>query len=593
MLSKTYERLSSGSRINRAADDPAGLSVSTTLKVKARVLSRAQLNISDGISLLSQADDSLGEVSTLLVRMSELAQQAANGTFGTQQRRALSLEYEQLGEEIRRTAGSVSFNGIKLLANSWTRPTGTRVAGGSGINLAGVSNDGRYISTTENSVKGIRDTESGSFTAVSVQSGYTVSQVLVRGNGDAVVIASNGSGNDIFVWERNTGRSQRVTNSQNTADALNYALSADGSTIAFDSRTRYADKGNTLNALGTGSYGRLTLLNLDTGVVRQSSEDESVLSTPSIILSSDGRYASYYSFASAQYKRFDFESISFNSENLGATTTILGLFRDGRVLHYSTANLSGDNPNGEGHLFLQNTTTGTFRRITSGTGVSAITAANLVLSTDENRIFFKSADDPLGLNTDGRDQLFSVDTRLGGLSQVTQFLDAYDPTYSNTFYISRDGGSMFTRAGGGASTTIQKFDLSGGTSNFDFEAGFGASGNVIAGVQSLLSAIRGVGGYTLTSRYSSLSALDRTNDNIARLADARGSIGASISRLESAARLTASQRDETTSADGRVSDADVAQASAEVVKTQILQSLTASLLAQANQEPGLALTLLR
>ena len=117
-LSRNYERLSSGARINRASDDAAGLSVSSALFSKARVLSRAQQNLGDATSLLQIADGALGELSTLVTRMAELAQQAANGTYSSTQRRSLDNEYAQLDREIRRIGASTTFNGLNLLRGS-------------------------------------------------------------------------------------------------------------------------------------------------------------------------------------------------------------------------------------------------------------------------------------------------------------------------------------------------------------------------------------------------------------------------------------------------------------------------------------------
>lgn len=113
-LSRTFERLSTGMRITHASDDPAGLAVSSTLDTKTRLYGQAERNIRDGLSALDILDGALGEQSGILTRLSELAEQSANGSLSTAQRKALQGEYSQLLQEFARTASTTTFNGQKL-----------------------------------------------------------------------------------------------------------------------------------------------------------------------------------------------------------------------------------------------------------------------------------------------------------------------------------------------------------------------------------------------------------------------------------------------------------------------------------------------
>jgi flagellin len=117
-LNKTYERLSSGQRINRASDDAAGLAIADSLKADQRVATVAVRNANDGISTIAIADSALGQIGEVLSRLSELAEQSANGTYSTTQRSALSNEFIALGSEIERIAVTTTFNGVKLLSGS-------------------------------------------------------------------------------------------------------------------------------------------------------------------------------------------------------------------------------------------------------------------------------------------------------------------------------------------------------------------------------------------------------------------------------------------------------------------------------------------
>ena len=114
-LNKSLEKLSSGMRINRAADDAAGLALSESLKSDIRALDQASRNAADGISMVQMAEGSLDEVSGILVRMRELAEQAANETMGTTERGYINTEFTTLMAEIDRISDSTEFNGITLL----------------------------------------------------------------------------------------------------------------------------------------------------------------------------------------------------------------------------------------------------------------------------------------------------------------------------------------------------------------------------------------------------------------------------------------------------------------------------------------------
>ena len=112
---KTLEQLSSGQRINRAGDDAAGLAISENLKAQIRGLGQAERNTQDGISLVQIAEGGLSEVSSILIRLRELAVQAASDTIGATERKFLNVEFEQLVAETDRIANSTEFNRVPLL----------------------------------------------------------------------------------------------------------------------------------------------------------------------------------------------------------------------------------------------------------------------------------------------------------------------------------------------------------------------------------------------------------------------------------------------------------------------------------------------
>jgi len=119
-LQKVLVQLSSGSRLNSGADDPAGLSIADSLHANEAELSQAASNANTGIGLLQTADGSLGQITNLLDRAVTLATEAANGGLSTSQLSALDNEYQSIQAEITRIGGQTTFNGSSVFTASTT-----------------------------------------------------------------------------------------------------------------------------------------------------------------------------------------------------------------------------------------------------------------------------------------------------------------------------------------------------------------------------------------------------------------------------------------------------------------------------------------
>ena len=117
-LAKSVERISSGIRINRAADDAAGLAISEGLRSDIRATRQAVRNANDGISVINITEGALNEQSSILIRLRELASQASTGTVGSTERQTIQLEFDALRLEIDRIAATTEFNGQNLVDGS-------------------------------------------------------------------------------------------------------------------------------------------------------------------------------------------------------------------------------------------------------------------------------------------------------------------------------------------------------------------------------------------------------------------------------------------------------------------------------------------
>jgi flagellin len=120
-MSKTMEQLSTGKRINSAADDAAGLAISSKMTSQIKGLNQAVRNANDGISMLQTADDAMIEVTNMMQRMRELAVQSANDTNTSDDREYMDLEFQQLKQEANRITSNTEWNGMKVLDGSFVR----------------------------------------------------------------------------------------------------------------------------------------------------------------------------------------------------------------------------------------------------------------------------------------------------------------------------------------------------------------------------------------------------------------------------------------------------------------------------------------
>jgi flagellin len=145
--SKSVQKLSSGLRINTAADDAAGLSISEKLKAQVNGLSQAQRNAQDGISMIQTGEGALNETHSILQRMRELTVQAANDTLQATDRDAIKSELTQLSSEVDRIANTTQFNGKNLLDGTMSKSS---VVSGLGANLTGAGFSAGGITVTAN-----------------------------------------------------------------------------------------------------------------------------------------------------------------------------------------------------------------------------------------------------------------------------------------------------------------------------------------------------------------------------------------------------------------------------------------------------------
>ena len=230
--SKSTEKLSSGYKINRAADDAAGLTISEKMRKQIKGLDRASTNAEDGVSAVQTAEGALTEVHSMLQRMNELATQSANGTNSKTDRKAIQDEIDQLTTEIDRVSETTKFNEMYLLKGADDGTTTTKTLNAHDAGIAGKFNDD--------------------------QSTFTLDKQTFA-NGDKITIA----GKEYTIGTAATTGSAATLSFGNSLSATNFGTVSGGTYTAFQNddemKTALADgkeikKGNASTAPTTGDY---------------------------------------------------------------------------------------------------------------------------------------------------------------------------------------------------------------------------------------------------------------------------------------------------------------------------------------------------
>ncbi|MBX7142916.1 MAG: hypothetical protein K1X79_00545 [Oligoflexia bacterium] len=613
-LSKTYERLSSGLRINGAGDDAAGLAVASGLNAKARISGRAVLNVNDGISALQVADGVSAEIGSVLQRMSELAQQAANGSLSDTQRQSLDNEYQALTQEISRLAKSTKFNDVAVLqgqqATSMTYRQLTSVGSGSGVGTHfAVNANGKYIAYYDSVAGAIKEVNTDSGAVTLVAAGVTApNEIYIDTSGSVVgfrnaanLTGQNASGTEqLFRWDRNSNTVTQVTNNQVGTIFVGAAMSADGSTFAISSNMDYVDGGTVWNGASAGGTWGIYTFNAYTGKVRAINENSAAVHGY-VSLSPTGKFAAFSSLYNPFGTNADGNAELFAVDLRGSTPSIkqattstggevpVALVSDqGEIFWKSSYNLASQNASLNPQIYKYRFATSALSQLTNNQTSDDLLQPTL--STDGRSILLVAS--TLSWNPSGPTSLqaYKIDTSTGAVEQATNFTSIDVVT---AYAFSADGNYMAAVSNLYTSANeLFTYDLGRTSTSLNIEAGGGAASSISTALGAIESTIRGLGGFALTSQTGARGALENALDNIDRLNSMRATIGSGMSRLESASRLLSTSTDLYKAAESRITDVDVASEAANLLRLQIRQQSATALLAQANLQPALTLKLL-
>lgn len=626
-LSESYQRLSSGQRINKASDDAAGLAISSALNSRAQVYEQAMRNANDGISLYAIADSTVSALTDINSRLQELGEQSANGVYSTAQRWAIDAEAQALSKEYFRISRAAQFNGMRLFDGSMS--SGLRLQLGYGTS-----------GSIQSSVGGKLGNGAPSMVSTFTTNGYnTIDAKLADLNGDGVLdlVAVGASGPSTGGISIRMGDGAGGFGAASTFTDSGYFwasvalgdITGDGvqDIVVAGSNGGLAGAALVLKGNGNGSFQRMATYATETGysaaVALEDINSDGVLD-----LLTAGSAAGSLGYATV---RLGAGNGSFGSavsylmeSSVSAAIAVADLNKDGRpdlitagndgtdgrvtvrlgsgggsfgagvsvVAGADASSLAIGDINGDGNIDV--VAAGYLDSMGFLGGASVLLGSGSGTFSSSVSYVTSSMGGALGLglsDLNGDGNLDLVTSQWNGIScEVAVMLGSNSGTF---------GAATTSSVGpitGGATVTIGDINGDGVTdvlASGQYSPSLGSySGTTTVLLGNTRDGISPLQPFSLKTKGDALQALGLFARTAKNLSDIRGSLGATQSRVGTAIQGLASARENYIAARSRIVDVDVARESAELVRTRILQQSGAAVLAQSNLAPQLSLRLL-
>ena len=509
--SKSTEKLSSGYRINRAADDAAGLTISEKMRKQIKGLDRASTNAQDGVSAVQTAEGALTEVHSMLQRMNELATQSANGTNSTTDRQAIQDEIDQLTTEIDRVSETTKFNEMYLLKGDSASAETTKTLNAHDAGLKGTLTDNGDGTST--------------FARAALASGDKVS---IKGTDYTIV---------------DSGKTTDYTDINGHTFLAGDKLTKDGETYTYVAANGTTPAG-TANA-GAGWYKEST-----TGTT-----GEQITLAAGDKLTSAGKTTTLIGDATAATAA---KTLSEMKAAIKGTTT-------------GTVTIGGTD------YTVSTTTDLTQNKVTADDLAKMVTADSSVkIGTNQYYVVPKGSEKDTEITADEAYKMMAEELEIASS-------------------IGADTKATVTNNGDGT------FDIKQGTVSvpkslsFSLHVGSDAdmTNKISVDIDSMSSAGLGIKGIKVESESNATYAIDAIADAISTVSSQRSSLGAVQNRLEHTINNLDNVVENTTSAESRIRDTDMAEEMVNYSKNNILAQAGQSMLAQANQSNQGVLSLLQ
>ncbi len=632
---KSTEKLSSGYRINRAADDAAGLTISEKMRKQIKGLDRASTNAEDGVSAVQTAEGALTEVHSMLQRMNELATQASNGTNSESDRSAIQDEISQLTTEIDRVAETTKFNETYLLKGNTDGTTSDMKINAHDAGLKGVLTDNGDNATFElpkDLEKGDKVTIAGTEYTIGDKAGtsttdgyntYANVQNSVIGAGDSV---TDTSGNTYTFVDKiantndwNNGTKFTITDEQ--GNSKEYTIAANTDLTANEIKNTDA-KELIAKELANPSH-KVTMTAYNDGTTTKDVNAEVVSSLDSKERSSvawAGKTVNAFkteTTANGGLNNADVKSVSIGGKDATITANrpvsssdiadVVGSMKAGDQLKVGTKTLTiadkTDAKNGE------YTVTDALKAINvNADDMDAVEFAIKSSNKDGIKMLASkgitndaTADTTPTLNGTNAVTVVGATSSDNNANTITK-AEAYEKMAKELQTASSigtdDGAEAKVTNHGNGKFTIEKGTASV-TDSLSFSLHVGADADmtnkITVGIDSMSAAGLGIKGINVKddSGIAATYAIDAIADAVSKVSSQRSSLGAVQNRLEHTISNVDNVVENTTSAESRIRDTDMASEMVNYSKNNILAQAGQSMLAQANQSNQGVLSLLQ
>ncbi len=591
-LGHSFERLSSGLRIVRPSDDAASAAIAAGLKVDSRVYTQGVRNLNDALSFLAVAEGAASQLSNVLTRIKELAEQSSNGVLTITQRRALDSEAQALALEFNRISQVTEMNGLKALngtISSLNTQAGYATDGGLALALPD------FITHT----RGTGDFNAGTNISIGTNPLWTLKTGDLNGDGNLDILAPGSQtylqyGNGDGTFKASLALGAAGTNGANYGDLNGDGLLDIMSSFSAGGVAVYINQGGGTFAAGVNytatATGGMEIALKD--VNGDGALDATLWNGGSLVTllgNGNGTFKARISNLGIPSTSYNFLSLEdFNGDGkLDAATNLFGV---GGAAIMQLGN--GD---------------GTYKAVQTyfaGSTAYAFGHGDIDQDGDLDLVFSNDSQNQINILRANGDGSFlarvsiAMPTPTEGVTIADLNGDAIPDlavggyTGNRTYaFIGNGDGSFLAPLSfvtiGGYCTVVGDFNEDGAPDVATANSGNGTI--LLARGQQ----VQMLPGFTLKTKAGALEALDTMSSELNRVILGLGQLGASQSRLASAVANLSVSRQNHEAAASQIVDVDVAVESASLTRLQILQSSAQAILAQANQLPSLALGLLR
>ena len=610
--SKSTEKLSSGYRINRAADDAAGLTISEKMRKQIRGLDRASTNAEDGVSAVQTAEGALTEVHSMLQRMNELATQSANGTNSTTDRQAIQDEIDQLTTEIDRVSETTKFNETYLLKGDTDGATSAKNVNAHDAGLAGklvANGDGtstfkldkaladgdnvtiagkKYtIGSTTASTDGFEKLDTLGAKKVSVGDSVTDA----NGNKKTLVDKFSNTGTAANIYEdgdriKIDGKEYTIATTTDLSKTTGAELSsADAQQMVSEALANGKEASFTSKATAKGIYAANATMDVKIVSALDTNEVSSLgIATTAKVLDLKGT-----ALAAGDVVSLSGKAITATAEAPANMSTVKDIVKSlqkndaiqigGKTITISDkTSLADDKYTVNDALSLLNDKdTVNFDNVTSAEGKAALTVSGLKASTDYTAVDTKVAA--------SGDNVISAKDAYSMMAEELQKASSIGADVAAE--VKSDNSGNFTIKQG---TVDVKEALS---FNLHVGADADSTNKITVDIDSMSSAGLGIKGIKADTEQDATYAIDAIADAISQVSSQRSALGAIQNRLEHTINNLDNVVENTTTAESRIRDTDMAEEMVNYSKNNILAQAGQSMLAQANQSNQGVLSLLQ